>query len=79
MNLTLVGGEGGTRLKASPWGGDSGSEGAMAARDVHAALFQDAPAHSPKPPSQPMPDLIPAPGAGTEQNLGSLPARREGS
>ena len=79
MNLTLAGGEGGTCLKASPWGGDSGSEGAMAARDAHAAPFQDAQHTHPNLPLSPCQTSAPAPGAGTEQNLGSPPARREGS
>lgn len=64
MNLTLAGGEGGTRLKASPWGGDSGSEGAMAAR-MHTQPRSRMPStSSPKPPSQPMPDLSPCPWCG---------------
>ena len=72
MNLTLAGEEGGTRLKASPWGGDSESEGAMAA-------YSRMPQHThPNLPLSPCQTSPPAPGVGTEQNLGSLPAR-EGS
>lgn len=77
MNLTLVGEEAGRHLKASPQGGPSGPEGAMADRVAHAAVFRDAPSTFAQASLPTCASLHPWPLVGEQSRTRGLPLQEE--